>query len=242
MLSFVVSALGAFVALGAARHIRTAEGGWSYFNLASAAIALGGVGIWCMHFIGMVAFRIPVRQSYGVMETTISFVAAVVVAGIAFWYLAAKPFTLQRLFVAGPIAGLAVAVMHYLGMSGIRFPGYIEWDFPLVVASVVIAVVAATAAFWLAFHTRQVTHRVLASGTMAAAVCSMHYTGMAAASFYCRTDTGSVWTAGTLSLPMLGEIVFVVALLVSAGLLADQLMVAQLQRQAAKDAQSTRMT
>lgn len=223
--SFLVSMLGAFVALGAACDIRSPHGGVSRYSLCAAALSLGGVGIWCMHFIGMLAFKIPVRQSYALLETTVSFVAAVLVSGLAFWFLARQSFSLRRLWVAGPLAGIAVAVMHYLGMYGIRFAGYIEWNAPLVSLSVFIAAVAATAALWLAFHTRRLAHRALASAVMAGAVCTMHYTGMAAADFYCRSGGGSEPTAaGTIALPYLGEAVFSIALLLCGVLLLDELM------------------
>lgn len=222
--SFLVSMLGAFVALGAAAGIRSGVRSISRFNLCAAALSLGGVGIWCMHFIGMVAFRIPVRQGYAVLETVVSFVAAVVVSGLAFRYLASRSFSIRRLLVAGPLAGLAVALMHYLGMSGIRFPGYVDWNLALVALSVFIAVAAATAALWLAFHTRRLAHRVLASGVMATAVCTMHYTGMAAASFYCRTGSNEALPSGTLSVPYLAEAVFAIALLLCGVLLLDELM------------------
>jgi NO-binding membrane sensor protein with MHYT domain len=77
--------------------------------------------------------------------------------------------------------------MHYLGMYGMRFGGYINWSFALVAASIGIAVVAATAALWLAFNTQPVALRLVAAAVMAVAVCAMHYTGMAAADFVCTT-------------------------------------------------------
>lgn len=225
--SFLVSMIGAFVALGAAAGIRS-KGRMNRFNLAAAALSLGGVGIWCMHFIGMIAFKIPVRQSYAVLETTVSFVAAVLVSGLAFGYLARRSFSLRRLLVAGPLAGLAVAVMHYLGMWGIRFAGYVDWNIALVALSIFIAVAAATAALWLAFHTRRLAHRVMASAAMATAVCTMHYTGMAAADFYCRSGSNEALPGGTISLPYLAETVFAVALLLCGVLLLDEMMRRQL--------------
>jgi len=89
--------------------------------------------------------------------------------------------------VAGPLAGFGVTVMHYLGMYSMRFNGYFDWDWNTVALSVVIAIVAATAALWLAVNTHQTWHRALAAPVMATAVCTMHYTGMTAASVMCTT-------------------------------------------------------
>jgi NO-binding membrane sensor protein with MHYT domain len=89
--------------------------------------------------------------------------------------------------VAGPLAGIGVAAMHYVGMASMTFGGFFDWSPPLVGLSLLIAVVAATAALWLAFNTRERSRRLAASAIMAAAVCAMHYTGMAAASVVCTT-------------------------------------------------------
>ncbi|RZJ07622.1 MAG: histidine kinase, partial [Haliea sp.] len=92
-----------------------------------------------------------------------------------------------RMLLAGALLGMSVVVMHYLGMYGMKFGGYIQWDYAVVAASIAIAVVAATAALWLAFHTAALLRRVWAALVMAVAVCAMHYTGMAAAEFICTT-------------------------------------------------------
>jgi NO-binding membrane sensor protein with MHYT domain len=78
--------------------------------------------------------------------------------------------------------------MHYLGMFGLKFNGYIRWDYGIVVLSAVIAVVAATAALWLAFNSNSLEKRLLAAVAMGVAVCAMHYTGMYAAEFICTTE------------------------------------------------------
>jgi NO-binding membrane sensor protein with MHYT domain len=83
---------------------------------------------------------------------------------------------------------MSVVVMHYLGMFGLKIYGFISWDYALVALSMLIAVVAATAALWLALNTPTLRRRLLASVVMGVAVCAMHYTGMAAAEFICTTD------------------------------------------------------
>ncbi len=123
VLSYVVSAVGAYVALSAARNVRNADGQISRFNIFLAGLALGGVGIWSMHFIGMVAWKVDLAVGYSLPETLLSLVAAVVVSSLALGYVAAGAASFRRLMVARPLAGLGVAVMHYLGMYSMRFQG-----------------------------------------------------------------------------------------------------------------------
>jgi NO-binding membrane sensor protein with MHYT domain len=172
------------------------------------------VGIWSAHFLGMIAFKIPVGHGYALGETLLSLVAAVVVSAAAIGYMGKDRSSRQRLLTAGPVAGLAVAVMHYLGMFGLRFEGYLAWNWPLVAASVVIAMVTATTALWLAFNTKGQLARVGAAALMGAAVCAMHYTGMAAAQV-CSTPTKSlVWGDWVLRPGELPTFVVVMAVLV----------------------------
>jgi len=108
---------------------------------------------------------------------------------VALAFVARRPESGARVLGAGTLLGLGVAFMHYLGMYGMRFPGFIVWSVPTVLLSVGIAVAAASAALWLSFRTSSPGMRALAAAVMGAAVCSMHYTGMAAADFVCISET-----------------------------------------------------
>jgi len=186
-LSYLISVSGSFIALIAARRIVGPGGRVNLYHAATAGLALGGIGVWAMHFIGMLALQLHVGVSYSMGETLISLVAAVVATAIALAYVAAAPRKKVRLLVAGFLLGMGVVVMHYLGMFGMRFGGFIAWSYPIIGLSMLIAVVVATVALWLAFNTRTLVIRALAACVMGGAVCSMHYTGMAAASFICTT-------------------------------------------------------
>ena len=186
-LSFAIAVLGSFIALTAATRIRHRAGRISVFNTLAAGLALGGIGVWSMHFIGMLALQLDVASGYSMVETLVSLVAAILASAAALGFVARAPDQLPRLLVAGFLLGMGVVVMHYLGMYGMRFGGYIRWDYGMVLASAVIAVVAATAALWLAFNTRTLPLRTAASLLMGVAVCAMHYTGMNAAEFICTT-------------------------------------------------------
>ncbi|MGH3879795.1 MAG: MHYT domain-containing protein [Actinophytocola sp.] len=181
--AYATSVVGSTVGLACtplARYARSeaARLGW----LALAAVAIGGVGIWLMHFIAMLGFTtpgLPVR--YDVGRTAISAVLAVGAVFVGLLVFGARRrYSLWRLLVGGTITGLAVALMHYTGMWALNVKGSISYDFGLVVLSVAIAVLAATAALWFTVATDRLPLRVLAGLVMGIAVTGMHYTGMAA--------------------------------------------------------------
>lgn len=207
-LSYLISVIGAFIALSVmkqARQVGSRPGMWSVL---SASVALGGIGVWSMHFIGMLALRMNLGLSYSMAETGISLVAAILISALAFTIVMRNPKSLNRLLGAGALLGLGAVVMHYLGMYGMRFGGYFQWDYSIVGVSVLIAFVAATAALWLAFNTSSVSSRLAAACVMGIAVCAMHYTGMSAAEIICTTDNRLAIPSGfgivsSLQLPML---------------------------------------
>ena len=225
-ISFIVSVIGAYTALWVAPSVAAGgrDGGVNWFNAGLSGLALGGVGIWSMHFLGMLAYEVPLAVGYRLFELVASLVAAVVVSTLAIGYMAARPFTLQRLAVAGPLAGMGVAVMHYLGMYGMRFGGYFAWDWGVVGVSIAIAIVAASAALWLAFHAKRRVHRAAAALVMGAAVCTMHYTGMAAASVICTTANRRAFLPDLLRPSDLGVAIVVVAIGVAAMVAMDILL------------------
>ena len=206
-LSFLISATGAFLALTATAGIQVRGRALSRVNLLAAGVALGGIGIWAMHFIGMLALRVDLGLGYAMMETVLSLLLAIGATAFALWSVARRP-TLPQILVSGTVLAAGVCAMHYLGMYGMRFGGYLQWSPLLVAASVLIAWVASVAGLWLAFTVRTLPARALASVIMATAVCAMHYTGMAAAEFICTTATPSAIPSDTgvmssFELPML---------------------------------------
>lgn len=195
-LSFAIAFVGSFVALSAARRVVDTQGRISGFDLLAATLALGGIGVWTMHFIGMTALRLDLRVGYSMVETLLSLLVVCLATAFGLLHVARAPAEPGRLVTAGVIVGVGVGVMHYLGMYGMRFGGQINWSIALVAASLLIAVAAATAALWLAFNTRTVALRLLAAVVMAVAICTMHYTGMAAADFVCTTADRSAVPGG----------------------------------------------
>lgn len=189
ILSYGLSVTGSFIALNVAQRIRNQNRGISVFNLMAASTALGGIGVWSMHFTGMLALDLRMGSGYSMLETLASLIIAIGATAAALGYVVANPESSHRILGAGSLLGLGVAAMHYLGMYGMRFPGYIIWSWPFVALSIAIAMVAASVALWLTFRTRSFRLRFIASIAMGIGVCSMHYTGMAAADFICTSST-----------------------------------------------------
>lgn len=186
-LSYLISFFGALAALLCARKMVRADGSLDFAMLCCAAVALGGVGIWSMHFIAMVAYRLPISIAYNIPLTVISLVAAIVISGIALYMAGGKKFNKRGWLGASLLAGVGVCVMHYLGMYAMNMRATMTLDPMIVAASAVIAISAAAAALWLAFNLSELTHQLVAAAVMAVAVCTMHYVGMSAASMVCTT-------------------------------------------------------
>jgi NO-binding membrane sensor protein with MHYT domain len=184
VLAYLVSCVGCFAGLRCTTRARAAAGAARARWLALAALAIGTTGIWTMHFIAMLGFTIPGQQiRYNVPITILSMLIAVVVVGIGIFIVGfSRPGAWPPLLLGGAIIGIGVACMHYIGMAAIRVPDSLVYNPVLVAVSVVIAVIAGTAALWAALRLDSLWSAVTASMIMGVAVSSMHYTGMAALS------------------------------------------------------------
>jgi NO-binding membrane sensor protein with MHYT domain len=151
-----------------------------------------------MHFVAMLAFSLGMPIDYQVGATVASLVAAILVAGTALYVVGRWNASWKSLLIAGTFAGLGVATMHYMGMAAMQMDATISYDPTLFGASIVIAVVAATAALWLAFNLEAAWHKVAAAFVMGAAIGGMHYTGMAA-TIFTPDAGGSMTTASAMS-------------------------------------------
>ncbi|MGU3422358.1 MHYT domain-containing protein [Methylobacterium sp. D54C] len=180
-LSIAIAVFAAYTALDLAARVPGRAGPrWAWVG--GAAVAMGG-GIWAMHFVGMLAFEIGLPAAYDLGLTLLSLVLAIGVTGAAFAWVVLQGTGARALAVAGPLMGLGVAGMHYVGMAAMHVPGNLAYAPAIVVLSVAIAVLAATAALWLAFRRSRPWQKLAAACVMGLAVAGMHYTGMAAATF-----------------------------------------------------------
>lgn len=196
--SYVISVLGSLTALAHTKHLYRPDGTINRSMVTGAAVALGGVGIWSMHFVGMMGYQLPLPVVYDGFWTLLSLVAAIVIAGIALILTGGGgKFSKSGWLIGSLLAGVGVCVMHYMGMYAMNLRAEMTLDLLTVLASFAIAVTASAAALWLAFHVRKNWHRVLASLTMGFAVCAMHYTGMQAAEFICiENKSPPMWAIG----------------------------------------------
>ncbi|MCI1043356.1 MULTISPECIES: EAL domain-containing protein [Caballeronia] len=156
--------------------------------LAGGAVSMG-VGIWSMHFIGMLAFSLPIPVGYDVSITAASLVLAIGVSFIALATASRGALSWPRLVVGGTIMGVGVAAMHFTGMRAMEMSPGIDYTVWKVALSVAVAIFASMAALWLAFTLRasnvenRVVKRLGAAIIMAVAITGMHYLGMDAANF-----------------------------------------------------------
>ena len=188
-ISFLVAFIASFVALDCAGKIPQSSRRATLFWRLSGGMTLG-IGIWSMHFIGMLSMKMPMIMSYDLWLTLTSLGEAVLASTLAI-YIAVKgnALALLRLMVATLILSAGVVSMHYTGMAALMLDDGIDWDLRIVGLSVLIAVVASGTALWLAFHLRDkrkgiFINRLAAALVMGAAICAMHYTGMSAAHFH----------------------------------------------------------
>lgn len=195
--SWFVAVLASYTALDMAGRIATARGRTVYWWLAGGATAMG-LGIWSMHFVGMLAFRLPIPLGYDLPITLASLMLAIALSAFALWLVGQSRLPLPRLGGGAVLMGLGVASMHYTGMAAMRMSPGIHYDLGLFTLSIVVAILASGAALWMAFRLRQHSRhvrmlRAAASLVMGLAIVGMHYVGMSAANF----PVGSVCSAAS---------------------------------------------
>jgi len=185
--SLLVAMLASYTALDMAGRVNATRGRSAGWWLGGGSVAMG-IGIWSMHFLGMLAFTLPIPMSYDPVITLLSLLIAIASSAFALWMVCQKDLSRLRLTVGALLMGAGVCCMHYTGMAAMRMMPPIHYIRSLVVLSCLIAVAASGAALWIAFHLRsRTTHtRLLRAGAavvMGIAIAGMHYTGMAAAQF-----------------------------------------------------------
>ncbi|MDF1505532.1 MHYT domain-containing protein [Roseisolibacter sp. H3M3-2] len=192
-LSLLVAAVAGYVALDLAGRVNVARGAARRLWIGAGALAMG-TGIWSMHFIGMLAFRLRDRgaalpMTYDVPHLVLSVLVAVAASFLALAVAGRERLPAVRLAAASVAMGAAIAGMHYIGMAGLRVSSRLHHDPPRVAASLAIAVAASSAALWLAYRLRAaegasgMRRRGAAALLIGVAIAGMHYTAMSAARF-----------------------------------------------------------
>lgn len=168
--------------------------------LAGGSLCLG-IGIWAMHFIGMLAFNLPCSSSYDARLTLLSMVPGILASMLALSLISRHDISNLKLVAGGVLLGSGIGAMHYAGMAAMRIDGMIRYDVRLFLISILVAVVLAILALWINFRLnarRSVWNRwssFFSALVMGLAVSGMHYTAMAAA-YFIRVDTPAGSSAG----------------------------------------------
>jgi NO-binding membrane sensor protein with MHYT domain len=237
-LSILVACFASYTALDLGGHVAAARGLARCIWLAAAAITMGG-GIWSMHFIGMLAFVMPIRMSYDIGLTIVSLLVAILVTGGGFYVISRQSASLSHLVFSGIFMGLGIAAMHYTGMAAMQGNTEVSYDRLFVALSLVIAIGASTAALWLAFRTTDLWQKLAAAVVMGLAISGMHYTAMRAAIFLAHGQTHEAQVNASLdqtgmALAVAG-ITFVILVSASIASLSEQKRADEALRQARAD-------
>jgi two-component system sensor histidine kinase/response regulator len=206
VLSIVLAVGASYVALDLAGRTAAAKGRFRRYWLMGGAFAMGA-GIWAMHYVGMLAFRIPVPVFYHLPTVALSLVAAIAASLVALLLVSAPEMGWLRATVGSLVMGAGIATMHYVGMAAMRLDAAAHWDPTTIALSVVIAVVVSLVAILLAWGLRREEREVswrkmLAASVMGGAIAAMHYTGMAAAHW--TPEAAGAMPANTVEISALG--------------------------------------
>src|ERR1700687_947898 len=256
-LSVLIAIFASYAALDIAGRV-TAAGGWTRaIWLLGGAVAMG-TGIWSMHYIGMLAFILPIPLAYHWPTVLLSLFAAILASAVALYGVSRQKMGVSRAVAGSVLMGAGIASMHYIGMSAMRAPARCHFNSFLVILSVVFAVLISLAALWITFHFRDEKtgigrEKLAGAVVMGAAIPVMHYTGMAAASFTpsgMPADLSRAVSISTLGTAGIAAVTFVVLGLVLLTSSVDRRFAAQtlelqeerLQRSEAYLAEAQRLT
>ena len=212
LLSIVMAIQGAYVALSLSLQIAGATGTRRRLLLAGATVSFA-VAIWTMHFVGMLAVRLPFQVDYLVLPTLLSFLVCAIVVGGAVYATSSGPLTLLRLTLSSCLMGGGIFAMHYLGMSALDASTHMIHNPIYVAASMAIAIAASGLALWLATGRAWRAPLILSAAAFGMAISGMHYTAMTGVTLYPFVTAASA--APALSTDLLAIVVAVVAFCVS---------------------------
>ena len=212
LLSLAVAIQGAYVGLSLAVQVREAAGLRRRLLLAAAAISLA-VAIWAMHFVAMLAVRLPFAIDYLVFPTLLSFLVCVIVVGVAVFAVSAGRLSPTRLAASAIFMGGGISVMHYIGMSALHASAHLSHAPLMVVASVAVGIAASGLALWLASSRGRRPPLLLSAAALGTAIAGMHYTAMAGLTLMPMAMPPA--GATVLSSDLLAIVVAIVAFIVS---------------------------
>ena len=186
-LSVFLAVLSSYAALDLAGRVTSARGRGRAVWLWGGATTMG-TGIWAMHYVGMLAFRLPVAVQYDWPTVVVSLLAAILASAVALFVVSRRVMGTIPVVVGSCVMGGGIAGMHYIGMAAMRMQAMCHYSLPVVGLSVALAIVISFVALRLAFRFRDhaaawAWQKAASALVMGAAIPVMHYTGMAAATF-----------------------------------------------------------
>lgn len=218
-LSVVVAIFASYAALLVSQHVsssaRTATSRRLWIAVGGLCL---GVGIWAMHFVGMLAFSLPCSTSYDTTLTLLSTIPGILASTLALKIISRRTLSHAQLATGGLLIGAGIGAMHYSGMAAMRLNGLIRYDTKLFALSILVAVILATLALWIKFRLQSWQARwnngvtLASAAVMGLAVSGMHYTAMAAAYFI--RDGDVALTASGISPTFLAAIVLAATCLI----------------------------
>jgi PAS domain S-box-containing protein len=187
-LSIFIAISASYGALDLGARVTAARGWIRSVWVVGGATAMG-LGIWSMHFTGMLAFRLPIQVAYHWPTVLVSLLAAIFGSAVALYVVSREKKGRVQWLTGSVVMGLAIAGMHYIGMAAMRLSAVCHYSPLLVSVSVLIAVIASLAAIVFTFDYREdfrgtVLSKLLSAGVMGGAISLMHYTGMMSANFF----------------------------------------------------------
>lgn len=222
----VILAIGAsYAALDMSSRTAASRGTTRRLWLSGGALSMGA-GIWSMHYVGMLAFRLPVPVFYHMPRVAVSLCAAIFASAAALFVVSRRTMRMRALLGGGLVIGFGISAMHYVGMSAMRMSASVFLDTRIVLLSVAIAVLVSMVALWLTFKLRTDTRelapaKIASASVMGLAITSMHYTGMAAASLHATSNavdqlhTVNVTSLGVVGIAFVTFLVLILAMVAS---------------------------
>ena len=186
--SYAVAVVACYAAIDLSSRLPTMDGLRQIAWLIVDALTLG-TGVWSMHFVGMAAYQLPIEMSYDLPLTVASWALAVLGTGMALRLIGSKRLTVANLTGSSLMMGGGICLMHYCGMAAMRLTPAIDYDPFLLCLSVTIALLASAATLFVCSGLRDIDEhwqlpvKAGSAALMGAAICGMHYTGIAAAHF-----------------------------------------------------------
>lgn len=199
--SYIVAVGASYTALELSRRVSRSSGRNARYWLIAGAVSMG-VGIWTVHFIGMLAMNLPMAYSYDPWITAVSLLVGILASALAIFIASRREKDLLRIGFGGLLLGCGIALMHYTGMAAMRMDAVVSFNSVVVALSIGIAAAAAIAALWIMFSLadNNSVHlgklKIGAALIMGIAICGTHYTGMAAA----------IYTPNAAYVPTIGEV------------------------------------